>query len=48
LHELVPNISFTALIVNPNSPEFGRQPEHAQQAARSLGWQLHVIRADST
>src|SRR5262249_31322986 len=47
LHELVPNITITALIVNPNSPEFRRQPAHAQQAARSLGWQLHVIGARS-
>jgi putative ABC transport system substrate-binding protein len=47
LHELVPNITVTALIANPNSPEFRRQPENAQQAARSLGWQLHVISARS-
>ena len=47
LHELVPRITITALIVNPNSPEFRRQPEHAQQAARSIGWQLHVISARS-
>ena len=47
LHQLMPKITITALIVNPNSPEFRRQPEHAQQAARSLGWQLHVISARS-
>ena len=47
LYELVPKITITALIVNPNSPEFRRQPEHAQQAARSIGWQLHVISARS-
>jgi putative ABC transport system substrate-binding protein len=47
LHELVPSISVAALIVNPNSPELERQPEHAQQAARSLGWQLNVISARS-
>lgn len=47
LHELVPNVTATALLVNPNSPESGRQPEHAQEAARVLGWQLHVINASS-
>jgi putative tryptophan/tyrosine transport system substrate-binding protein len=47
LHELVPSISVAALIVNPNSPELERQPELAQQAARSLGWQLDVISARS-
>jgi putative ABC transport system substrate-binding protein len=47
LHELMPKISITALIVNPNSPESERQPEQAQQAARALGWQLHIIGARS-
>jgi ABC-type uncharacterized transport system substrate-binding protein len=47
LRELVPNVSATALLVNPNSPESSRQPEHAQEAARSLGWQLHIISASS-
>jgi putative tryptophan/tyrosine transport system substrate-binding protein len=47
LHELVPSISVAALIVNPNSPELARQPELAEQAARSLGWQLHVVDARS-
>jgi ABC-type uncharacterized transport system substrate-binding protein len=47
LQELVPSITVAALIVNPNSPELARQPELAEQAARSLGWQLHVISARS-
>jgi putative ABC transport system substrate-binding protein len=47
LHELVPSITIAALIVNPNSPEVARQPELAQQAAHSLGWQLQVINARS-
>jgi putative tryptophan/tyrosine transport system substrate-binding protein len=47
LHELVPSISVAALIVNPNSPELARQPERAEQAARSLGWQLEVVDARS-
>ena len=36
-----------ALIVNPNSLELERQPALAEQAARSLGWQLHVLDARS-
>ena len=47
LQELAPNISVAAMIVNPSSPELRSQPEHAQQAARALGWQLHVINARS-
>jgi putative ABC transport system substrate-binding protein len=47
LHELVPNIMVTALVVNPNSPELRSQSEHAQEAARALGWELHVINARS-
>jgi putative tryptophan/tyrosine transport system substrate-binding protein len=47
LHELVPNIMVTALVVNPNSPELRSQSEHAQKAARALGWELHVINARS-
>jgi ABC-type uncharacterized transport system substrate-binding protein len=47
MHELEPNINSAALIVNPDNPEFKRQPEHALQAARSLGWQLHVVIARS-
>ena len=47
LHELMPNVTAAALLVNPNNPESGGQPEHAQDAARVLGWQLHVISASS-
>jgi putative ABC transport system substrate-binding protein len=47
LNELVPNITVVALIVNPQSREFTDQPETAQQAARALGWRLHVIAASS-
>jgi ABC-type uncharacterized transport system substrate-binding protein len=47
LQELVPKVTATALLVNPTSPESGRQPEHAREAARILGWQLHVVSASS-
>jgi putative ABC transport system substrate-binding protein len=47
LSELVPNVTVVVLILNPQSPELANQPEIAEQAARALGWQLHVIRASS-
>ena len=47
LNELVPNVTVAALIINPQNREFTDQPETAQQAARSYGWQLHVIAACS-
>ena len=47
LSELVPNVTVVVLMVNPQSPEVANQRETAQQAARALGWQLHVIAASS-
>src|SRR5262245_53307374 len=47
LSELVPNVTAVVLTVNPQSPEVANQRETAQQAARALGWQLHVIAASS-
>ena len=47
LSELVPNVTVAVLMVNPQSPEVAHQRETAQQAARALGWQLHVIAASS-
>jgi ABC-type uncharacterized transport system substrate-binding protein len=47
LNQLVPNVTIVGLMVNPQSPEVTYQRETAQQAARALGWQLHVIAASS-
>jgi len=47
LSELVPNVTVAVLMVNPQSPEIAHQRENVQQAARALGWQLHVIVASS-
>jgi ABC-type uncharacterized transport system substrate-binding protein len=47
LSELIPNVTVVVLMVNPQSPEHADQREIAQQAARALGWQLHVIAASS-
>ena len=37
LHELVPNATIVALLINPNNPESVRQPAELQNAARALG-----------
>jgi putative ABC transport system substrate-binding protein len=47
LHELVPTARQIAVIVNPNSPELDAQLSEVQTAARSIGWQAHVLRAGS-
>jgi ABC-type uncharacterized transport system substrate-binding protein len=47
LSELVPNITTVVLMVNPQSPEVTHQRQTAQQAARTLGWQLLVVAASS-
>jgi putative ABC transport system substrate-binding protein len=47
LNELAPNISLAVHIVNPQNSEFAGQAEATQQAARAVGWQLHVIAASS-
>jgi ABC-type uncharacterized transport system substrate-binding protein len=47
LSELLPDITVVVLMVNPQSPEVTGQRETALQAARTLGWQLHVIAASS-
>jgi putative ABC transport system substrate-binding protein len=48
LHELMPIISGVALLINPNNRDSENSSRDAEQAARSLGLQLHVIRASST
>ena len=37
LHELVPNATIVALLINPNNPESARQPAELQKAARAVG-----------
>jgi ABC-type uncharacterized transport system substrate-binding protein len=48
LHELLPTISAVALLINPNNRDSENSQRNAEMAARSLGLQLHVIRAGST
>src|SRR5262245_34917573 len=45
LHELVPNATIVALLINPNNPESVRQPAELQDAARAMGLQLVVLTA---
>jgi putative ABC transport system substrate-binding protein len=47
LHELVPNATIVALLINPNNPESTRQPAELQGAARATGLQLVVLTATS-
>ena len=47
LHELVPNVTIVALLINPNNPESVRQPAELQEAVRAIGLQLVVLTATS-
>jgi putative tryptophan/tyrosine transport system substrate-binding protein len=47
LHELVPNATIVALLINPNNPESVRQPAELQEAIRAIGLQLVVLTATS-
>jgi putative ABC transport system substrate-binding protein len=45
LHEVAPAATSIALLVNPNNPAAEAQSTELQPAARTLGVQLHVLRA---
>jgi putative ABC transport system substrate-binding protein len=45
LHELVPDATIVALLINPNNPESVRQPAELQDAARAIGLQLVLLTA---
>jgi putative ABC transport system substrate-binding protein len=45
LHELVPNATIVAHLINPNNPESVRQPAELQHGARAIGLQLVVLTA---
>ena len=47
LHELVPKAAVVAVLVNPTNPVSDPQTRNLQDAARSLGLQLHVLRAST-
>src|SRR5215471_1894279 len=45
LHDLVPGAALIGHLVNPNSPDRDGQLRDAEEAARTLGWQIHVVYA---
>ena len=48
LHELIPKTTVAALLVNPTNPSLAETiSRDAQSAARTLGLQLHVLRAST-
>ena len=48
LHELVPAVTVVALLVNPTSPNLAESTtKDLQEAARTLGLQLHVLHAST-
>src|SRR5215468_1122345 len=47
LRELVPAATSIAVLVNPNRPGVDAQSAQAQEAARTLGLQLHILKASS-
>jgi putative tryptophan/tyrosine transport system substrate-binding protein len=47
LLELAPKTAVIALLVNPNNAELASQPADFQEAARTLGKQVHIFNASS-
>ena len=47
LHELLPDASVVAMLVNPANPSVEPESKATQDAARSLGVQLHILRAST-
>jgi putative tryptophan/tyrosine transport system substrate-binding protein len=43
IHELVPNVAVGGMFVNPNNPNSDSITRNAQETARSLGLQLHIL-----
>jgi putative ABC transport system substrate-binding protein len=47
LHELVPTAALTGVLLNPNNAPFEFQLKDVQEAARSIGQQIHVLHASN-
>src|SRR5262245_13681627 len=47
LHELVPTAALTGVLLNPNNAPFELQLKDVQEAARSIGQQIHVLHASN-
>jgi putative ABC transport system substrate-binding protein len=47
LRDLVPDATVTAMLVNPNNPDNEFEVRDVQEAARALGWQVHILTVGS-
>jgi putative tryptophan/tyrosine transport system substrate-binding protein len=47
LREIVPAATLIAVLLNPNWPTFNTQLNDAEEAARAVGQQIHVLRANT-
>ena len=47
LHELLPDAAVVAMLVNPANPVVEPESRATQDAARSLGVELHILRAST-
>src|SRR5262249_41853784 len=47
LHEMMPNVALIGVLLNPAMPTFDSQLSDVQAAARSVGQQLHILRASN-
>ena len=47
LHELIPGATSIAVLVNPNYPDAEAQIKEVQEAARTLGLRLHILKASN-
>jgi putative tryptophan/tyrosine transport system substrate-binding protein len=47
MHELVPTATIIALLVNPTNPNAETQTTDMQAAARTLGFELHILHASN-
>src|SRR5262249_57169131 len=47
LHELVPTAALMGVLLNPTNAPFEFQLKDVQEAARSIGQQIHVLHASS-
>ena len=47
LHELVPTATLTGVLLNPNNAPFEFQLKDVEEAARSIGQQIHVLHAST-
>jgi putative ABC transport system substrate-binding protein len=47
LHELVPNATVIAVLLNPNNPDIDTRVRDVQAAAQTIGQQIHILMAST-